>query len=296
MSTPNTPTGSGAAGAPRGHGPVTMEPWALDDLEFDLAELEPADWDAMAARIRWHMSTDYAIALKSIFGEALVSGLGLAIAHHGSGWIGDRLMHPRFRGPELEGHLVAALLKELEAKGATTVSVLAEAPSIPVFEALGFVPEGHYVTYAGGQCEVPTLDEVELFEPHHSLGVLRLDKLASGEDRRALISEHFYASRIFVNRASAGGPATAGKVMGSYMVLLGEGLILAENPFAGEELLRWHLPHVTEITLPEANTAAIEFLQLRKYTEQKRVLRMTRGPMLNWRPEMLWGRVGNNLG
>ena len=269
------------------HGPITIEPFALDDLEFDLAELEPADWDAMAARIRWHISTDYAVALKSIFGEALVSGLGLAIAHNGSGWIGDRLMHPRFRGPKLEGALVAALLKELEAKGCTTVSVLAAEAAIPVFTELGFVPDGHYVTYGGGQCEVPTLDEVELFEPHHSLGVLRLDKLASGEDRRALISEHFYASRIFVNK---------GKTQGNYIVLLGEGLLLAENPFAGEELLRWHLPHVTEITLPEANTAAIDFLQQRKYTEQKRVLRMVRGPKLNWRPEMVWGRIGNNLG
>ncbi len=269
------------------HGPITTEPFALDDLEFDLAELEPADWDAMAARIRWHLSTDYAIALKSIFGEALVSGLGLAIAHGTSGWIGDRLMHPRFRGPDLEGALVGAVLKDLEAKGCATVSVLAEEVSIPVFEAQGFVPDGYSVTSGGGQCEVPTLDEVELFEPHHSLGVLRLDKLASGEDRRTLISEHFYASRIFVNK---------GKVQGNYMVLLGEGLIVAENTFAGEELLRWHLPHVQEITLPEANTAAIEFLQLRKYTEQRRVLRMVRGPKLNWRPEMLWGRIGNNLG
>lgn len=269
------------------HGPVTIEPFALEDLEFDLAELEPADWDAMAARIRWHLSTDYAVALKTIFGEALISGLGLAIAHNGSGWIGDRLMHPRFRGPELEGHLLTALLKELEARDCSTQSVLAAEASIAVFEAQGFVPEGYYVTYGGGQCEVPTLDEVELCEPHHSLGILRLDKLASGEDRRTLISEHFYASRIFVNK---------GKVQGNYMVLLGEGLILAENTFAGEELLRWHLPHVEEITLPEWNTAAIDFLQLRKYTEVRRVLRMVRGPKLPWRPEMVWGRIGNNLG
>jgi hypothetical protein len=266
---------------------MTIEPFALDDLEFDLAELEPPDWDAMAARIRWHISTPYAVALKSIFGEAMVCGLGTAIAHTGSGWIGERLMMPRFRGPELEAELLAALLKELEALGAGTQSALVEAPSVPVFEAAGFRPEGHYVHYAGGQCEAPTLDEVELCEPHHSLGILRLDKLASGEDRRVLMSEHFYASRIFVNK---------GKVQGNYMVLLGEGHIVAENPFAGEELLRWHLPHVEGVTLPEANAHAVEFLQQRKYTEQGRVLRMVRGEALPWRPEMIWARIGNNLG
>lgn len=55
-------------------------------------------------------------------------------------------------------------------------------------------------------------------------------------------------------------------------------------------------PHVQEVTLPEANSAAVEFLLQRKYTEQRRVLRMRRGPALPWRPEMVWGRIGNNLG
>ncbi|MBK7556070.1 MAG: hypothetical protein IPI55_16125 [Flavobacteriales bacterium] len=52
--------------------------------------------------MRWHLSTPYAIAIKRIFGEALISGLGTAIVHNGTGWIGERVMMPRFRGPELE--------------------------------------------------------------------------------------------------------------------------------------------------------------------------------------------------
>ena len=51
-----------------------------------------------------------------------------------------------------------------------------------------------------------------------------------------------------------------------------------------------------EITLPEANTHAVDFLKDRKYTEVRRTLRMVRGEKLNWRPEMVWGRVGSNLG
>lgn len=266
---------------------MTIAPFELEDIEFDLAELEPADWDAMAARIRWHLSTPWAVALKSVFGEALVSGLVLGIAHNGSGWIGDRLMVPRFRGDELETGLVRAACEALEAQGCTSISVLVEESKQALYAGLGFVEQGAYVNYADGQCEVPTLDEVELCEPHHSLGILRLDKLASGEDRRVLISEHFYASRIFVNK---------GRVQGNYMVLLGESLIVAENTFAGFELLRWHLPHVTHIWLPEANTAAVEFLQDRKYVERGRVLRMTKGEPLPWRPEMIYGRIGNNLG
>ncbi|MBK7556071.1 MAG: hypothetical protein IPI55_16130 [Flavobacteriales bacterium] len=70
------------------------------------------------------------------------------------------------------------------------------------------------------------------------MGVLHLDKLAYGEDRRELISEHFYASRVFMHK---------GRVLGTYMPLLMDELIVAENSYAGCELLRWHLPHVTEV-------------------------------------------------
>jgi hypothetical protein len=73
------------------------------------------------------------------------------------------------------------------------------------------------------------------------------------------------------------------------------GFIVAENLFAGEELLRWHLPHGSEIALPDAMLRLTSYEQ-RKYTEQRRVLRMVRGPKHNWRPEMMWGRVGDNLG
>lgn len=266
---------------------MTIAPFELYDLEFDLAELEPADWDWTAARIRWHLSTDYAVALKTVFGEAMVSGMVLGIAHTGSGWIGDRLFHPAKRTDELYRFGLQAMCDALEAKGCATISALVAAHERAHFEALGFTPVGDYVKYSGGKTEAPTLDEVELFEPHMSMGVLHLDRMASGEDRRTLVSEHFYASRIFIKN---------GRAQGNYIVLLGEGLLTAQSVFVGEELLRWHLPHVDAIWLPEANAAALDFLQRRGYQETDRVTRMSRGPALAWKPEMLFGRIGDNLG
>ena len=266
---------------------MTIEPFELYDIEYDLAELEPADWDWTAARIRWHLSTPYAIALKTVFGEAMVSGLVLGIAHHGTGWIGDRLFHPAKRTDELYRFGLRQMCDALEQKGCVTISALVAAHERAHFESLGFTAVGDYVHYGGGKSELPTLDEVELFEPHMSMGVLHLDKVASGEDRRTLLSEHFYASRIFIKN---------GRVQGNYIVLLGEGLLIAQNEFVGEELLRWHLPHVTSIWLPERNAAGLDFLQRRGYQETERLTRMSRGPALAWKPEMLYGRIGANLG
>ncbi|MBZ0207283.1 MAG: hypothetical protein K8H89_13225 [Flavobacteriales bacterium] len=261
-------------------------PFTLADLD-ELAELEPADWDAMMARLRWHLSTPYATVIKSVFGEALTSGLATGIAHEGSGWVGDRLLMPRFQGPELEGQLVDAVLKELKEYDCATVSALVEEASVPVFLERGFEHDGAYLRYAGGKSEPPTLDEVELCEPHHSMGILHLDRTASGEQRRVLISEHFYASRIYVEK---------GRVRGNYMPLLGDGLLLADRPDVGEELLRWHMPHVQEVWVPEANPVAREFLAIRGYTEQGRRFRMHQGPALPWRPEMVYGWISERLG
>jgi hypothetical protein len=266
---------------------MTIAPFTLDDL-IDLAELEPADWDLMMGRIRWHLSTPYAVAIKSVFGEAMVSGLGTAIAHQGSGWIGERLMMPRFKGPELEGGLLDALMKELHARGCATVSVLVqEEDSVPVFTERGFEADGTYVRYAGGKTEAPTLDEVELCEPRHSMGILHLDRSASGEDRRTLMSEHFYAGRIYVER---------GRVRGTYLPLLGDGILQADRPDVGEELLRWHMPHVQEVWVPEANPVAKAFLEQRGYTVQGRAYRMRHGAPLAWRPEFVYGRINELLG
>ena len=241
-----------------------IAPFTLEDLD-ELPELEPADYDMMMARLRWHMTTPYATVIKSVFGEALTSALAMAVWHNGSGWIGDRLMMPRFQGPELEGALLGSLLTELHARDCATVSALVEEASVPVFLERGFAHAGAYLRYAGGTCEAPTLDEVELCGPHHSMGILHLDRSASGEARTELISEHFYASRIYVEK---------GRVRGSLMPLLGEGLVLADRPDVGEEHLRWHMPHVQAVWVPEANAVAREFLTIRGYTEQGRQYRM----------------------
>lgn len=265
---------------------MTIAPFTLEDLE-DLAELEPADWDLMMGRLRWHLSTPYAVAIKSVFGEAMVSGLGTAIAHNGSGWIGERLMMPRFQGPELEGELLDALMQELDARDCATLLALVPAESKAVFAERGFAHEGDYVLYAGGKSEAPTLDEVELCEPHHSMGILHLDRNATGEDRRILMSEHFYAGRIYVEK---------GRVRGTYLPLLGDGLVQADRPDVGEELLRWHMPHVTEVWVPEANAVAQEFLQIRGYTVQGRRHRMRHGTPVAWRPEFNYGWISERLG
>ena len=264
----------------------TIHPFLLEDLE-DVCEVEPADWDMLIAQMRWYLSTPYCFPLKAVHGEALFCGLGNALMHQGTGWIGNIHVAPRFRAMGVREKLVRALVAELESRGCTTVSVMAQPEEQAMYEAEGFAIDCAYVMYDEGKCEAPTLDEVELYEPHHALGVLHLDKKASGEDRRVLISEHSYASRIYVEKQ---------RTLANYIVMLGEGLIIAQRPDAGHELLRWLLPMDKRVMIPETNRDAVEFLELRGYKVTRRELRMYRGAKLDWHPEMLYGRISAHLG
>ena len=261
-------------------------PLTLQDLEAP-AGREFIGSATLLARLRWHLCTPYAVAFKSVHGDNLTTGLGMAIAHQGSGWLGQRLMLPGHQGREQEGGLLDALIAALHARGCTTISAVVDEASTPLFTARGFAHEGNYLCHAGGQCEHPSLSEVELCAPRHSLGMLHLDRSASGEDRRALVSEHFYFSRIYMER---------GHVRGCYMPLLGDGHILAHRPDVGAELLRWHLPHVAHVWVPEANPAAREFLELRGYSVQARRMRMRLGPALPWQPAMEYAWAGEGMG
>lgn len=263
--------------------PALFGPLHAADLALDLAELQPADAGLMAARIRWHMRTPYAVAIKAVLGEALLGALGLGMVHGGSGWLGDRLVHPQHRSDELEAQLVEALVRALHARGCSSVSALVPAPRAAFFEALGFRAHGAYAHYTGGRCESPTLDEVVLCAPEHVVGLLRLDEQASGEDRRAWITEQLYACQVFVG---------GGRVLGYYAPLAGDGVVVAANAHAGCELLRWHLPHTRGLWLPEANSAAIAFLEERHYSADARLLRMVRGAPPAWRPELVYAGGG----
>lgn len=197
----------------------------------DLAALNTLDAAIRAplmARLRWHIGTPYAFTLKHTGPSGTVALLGTAIAHHGTGWLGNCVALPSGTGVS-ETELQEALLTELRVRGCSTVSAAVDEDRVSPMTRMGFISEGGYLCYGGGSCEEPTLDEVELCEPRHVLGILHLDRKASGEDRSSLVGEHLYTGRIYTEK---------GRVRGCYLPILGDGPILADRPDVGEELLR----------------------------------------------------------
>ncbi|HRD54095.1 MAG TPA: hypothetical protein PKY96_15760, partial [Flavobacteriales bacterium] len=121
----------------------------------------------------------------------------------------------------------------------------------------------------GGRFVQASHAEVVPMEPQHRLGVLHLDRRASGfAQRSALLHEFEFLAQVYLEGSV---------VRGFAMPLLGEGLIVADAPHAGLELQRWLLPHQAHLLLPEGSPA-LAHLTERGYAQEPVGARMVLGP------------------
>jgi len=116
-------------------------------------------------------------------------------------------------------------------------------------------------------------------EPQHLLGVLHLDRRATGEDRRTWLMEHSYLGSVYNER---------GRIRGFVLPLLRDALIVADAPDVGLELQRWVFPVQEHLLIPATNSAALHHLHERGYTSTVDTVRMVRGVVPDYRGELVY--------
>ncbi len=224
-------------------------------------------------RLRWSVRTPYAMAIGAVrWGE--VEACGTALVSGATG----RITALRGERPQEREAVAQALVAALEGAGCTGQLVHAAPADTAFWGALGFTAGTPLLRYTGGRFVQATWDGIELLEPHQRLGLLHLDRKASGEDRGTLLLEHEYLGRAYAER---------GAVQGFTLPLLGEGLIVATEPELGLELQRWHFPVQEHLLLWEGNSAHLH-LTARGYRPEPHALRMTRGTVPPHRPALLF--------
>jgi GNAT superfamily N-acetyltransferase len=241
-------------------------------------------------------------------GEVFVADLdgelvGVAAgAHFGaSGWVGGVAVAPERRRAGLGGALTEAVVAHLRDRRAGTVLLLATELGRPVYERLGFVAEGEYVTLAGppvtgrsagGGRPWGTEREpaglpagVRVGRAGDRTAVLELDRAATGEDRRRLLGALWPAGGLV-----AGDGAVRGYHLASPW--RGGGATLAADPEAGLALLqavRRSDAEEVSVSLPTGNRPGVLALAATGFQERSRTTRMRLGPPLVWRPEAVFG-------
>jgi GNAT superfamily N-acetyltransferase len=217
-------------------------------------------------------------------------GVAAGAVFAGSGWVGGVAVAPGHRRAGLGAALTGTIIAFLEARGAATLLLHATALGRPIYERLGFAPEGDYLTLTG-----PTLPRRPPAAGDRAprpgraddlAAVLALDRAATGEDRRRLLAALWPSGGLVV---AAGG----GRPLGFHLASPWRpgGATLAADPQAGLALLqeaRRADGDEISLSVPGGNAPAVQALQAAGFRERYRTVRMRRGLEVAWRPAALF--------
>jgi ribosomal protein S18 acetylase RimI-like enzyme len=213
-------------------------------------------------------------------------GTGGSGGSGGTGWVGGVAVVPAHRRVGLGGALTEAIVEFLGGRGVATVLLHATALGRPVYERLGFVPETAYVTLSG-----PTLARassgamVRAGRAADLEAVLALDRTATGEDRRRLLTALWPTGGLVA--------AVDGRTLGYHLASPWRpgGATIAADSGTGLALLdavRVAPGDEVAISVPAANAAAVGWLESAGFQERYRTIRMHRGPRVAWDPAALF--------
>jgi ribosomal protein S18 acetylase RimI-like enzyme len=224
------------------------------------------------------------VAAGAVFGGT--RGTGGSGGSGGTGWVGGVAVVPAHRRVGLGGALTEAIVEFLEGRGVATVLLHATAVGRPVYERLGFVAETAYVTLSGPTlARASTRAMVRAGRAADLEAVLALDRTATGEDRRRLLTALWPTGGLVA--------VVDGRTLGYHLASPWRpgGATIAADSGTGLALLdavRVAPGNEVAISVPAANDAAVGWLESAGFQERYRTIRMHRGPRVAWDPAALF--------
>ncbi len=266
-----------------------MQPATLTTGDLpQLKELQPDSWPDITPYFEFYLNAPFCQPIKVIDGSS-ITGIGTTIMHRDSAWLAHIIVHPEFRNRGIGGLITKSLTEMVDISTHSTISLIATPMGEPVYKKAGFLRETDYLFFKNEKYTFAPEENSSIANATPDLypEILRLDKKASGEDRSVLLEPHLPKIRIF---------RSSNSISGFYAPTLGEGLVVAENDTAGIALLKLKLQALPFSVVPSENEAAIQFLPDNGFQQFLRGTRMRIGKKLDFKPAMLYGRIGGNLG
>ena len=219
-------------------------------------------------------------------GRRLVGGACCA-SFGTTGWIGALGVLPRARRRGTGDLLTRAAIDWLTERGAQTVQLYATDMGRPVYERIGFVAESRARAWRGvapaGRAKAT--DGVRRLRPSDRERMLELDRLATGEDRHAVLD--------MLPALLGFGAERDGRLEGfALQTPWGAGpAVVAADAQAGVALLRALAvePQPLTITVPEGNPTASATLSRWGFQPVNSALRMRFGPPAEHDPARMFG-------
>jgi GNAT superfamily N-acetyltransferase len=252
-----------------------------------LLNLQPEDWGDITPAFQFYTTSHFCFPLKVII-ENKIAGIGASIIHNDVAWLGQIIVHPDFRNKGIGKKISIALVELSKAHFCKTVYLIATDLGAPIYESIGFKTETHYLFFKDIKIDPHlTSQSIMPFEEKYLEQIIIMDKKISGENRLLHLGPHFSKSYIFKEGE---------KIEGYFFPTFGEGLIIANNPKAGIELMKFRFQNKKNANLPVDNSDAVIFLHDNNIKEFRSAKRMRLGTERAWQPSNIYNRIGGNLG
>ncbi len=250
-----------------------------------LKDFAPAEWNVdLSAVFARHFGRPYFHPIAAELDGCIV-GCADGLLHGDTGWLGNIVVLPDFRGRGIGRALTESLVSFFRAEGVIHQILVATSMGEPVYRKLGFTVSSYYVFFgrAGGLTARESIAGTRPFEPEDEPALLAIDQAVTGETRPALLRRYLAGASVHVG--------SSGVLDGYYLPALGTGLLIAADDEAGLALLGYRLAQPGNVAVvPEQNQVAIDFLSEHGFTETSRAPRMFLGTELGWHPERVYCR------
>jgi predicted N-acetyltransferase YhbS len=226
-----------------------------------------------------------------------VIGVAFSIAFGATGWLGNVAVDPDARGQRVGTAVSAAAVDELRGAGVSTVVLTATSLGRPIYDRLGFVPDGApygiWQREPGGSAADGAVPDGAVADGAVAAGrfedAMRLDAGATGQDRGAFLAR--LADRVLVPAGAStgyrlplpwgGGPVIASDAGSARALLL--------------DLIRTDPDH--HLAFPESNVAGAELATSLGFRQVRNIPRLRLGPPVpGFRPERVFSTFSFAVG
>lgn len=257
----------------------------IDQLE----NFPPESWHFNLVEFtKFHFGSDYFIPLVAEKGgEIVATGNGIYTGR--TGWVGNVIVRPRFRGVGIGKAVTRAVMNKLLDWNCRSLLLIATSEGEGMYKKMGWEICGMYLYY---RCRLPVsplgnelIREIRK-QDHHKIA--ELDRETTGEERFSILERFLDHGYVFVKN----------EISGFFLPDFGEGLIVAKDELAGLELLHKKLGSGknTTVVLPEENHPARELLKNMGFRHPSKANRMCWGEPPDWKPEGIFSRASGYCG
>lgn len=256
---------------------------------YQIKKLQPEGWSDISSEFVRYINCDFCEPIKVCIENDIV-GVGCSIMFKDSAWIAHIIVDSNYRNRGIGFQIVDFLVKSINEKKISSISLIATSLGEPVYKKAGFrfVSDYIYLNRRFDWRNNQISKNIILYSSNFYNQLIELDGEITGESREYLLQKHLDNCLMYIDNET---------VKGYYLPFLGEGAIYAQEESVGLELMKIKYSTVDKAVIPSENEIGVEYLKQNGFIKSDtQVKRMILGKDINWKPNCIFSRIGGNYG